>query len=1399
MAKRKIQVDLDALETDVVTPASTIEYCLVKHLTNDYHSPVSDYIEQHFTGRIEADSAVSADKKKTRITDKARRFLFSRSHEVILSFCFGSYNTSLTFPDNDNWNTRDINFTPRMGATVEVAGDISVSSHAFAMYRFMPRSQKDIYNIKYDADNTVFLSDRPYIAHIAVVIRPECYNRENNGKYRRDEHECHTTIYRNLCERVQRYVGNDALYEVYYSLHTADFIIVLRTAEPSVVYKLSMSLSADSDYYITHTIQSLEMGLVENETPVKISGVPALLFRRPKVTDEGNMRFLAKFSASVEFQNELVGNCRSGSDGLDLASGDGALLGFYDMQVNLSAAQFACLYPALCENRLFKDDGGHDWCANTEQYKSLGDECKCTQDCKHCPANAIGAEILESRNNDAYCRISSLSIDLLYNNTSETTAVRKADVVNIGVNDNKSAINEQSDRVLYIRDETIKLVRRITSLRDKQLLIPYMRTLYISSINLLLDLVRIYIPMAEQADLFLTGRVVYEFVDNLITGIEKAVEQILIFTAAALVPHYIADDSEQNNENNNHLIDLSPTDSRDRAYKITSIVIRLIRRGVDAVNSFSRLTMGVNLQFINAANYELLTRTSAHKILCAYYEFAHELAEDYSNDGNDGTEDNGIVSRKICVLPIPHFNSLQPEAQRLYPHGFVDLEPSLVAPVHPAVVRLPNIDTFLRVYEVVPYLRHEYNHFLHLRDSKEKNNSFRNNYLLRVTMDEIARLIIMRLIEYTGAEYAVLLNCTEGIQHLIDCVTDILKSDFLNDERQMLLDNMLIEELRVVLKHYLKNLLMYSDPDAIEKLSRKDGVDMMFSLIDKYVKINDSNITKNYLERLKRNAYSAKFEATDLDSDIKTAKDRNTNDEKMQEIHDAFNHNDKDKDKDQLYDIMLKQFDGSIKDLTTRLDEIAVKIKDGSATDREAAEQLALLNLCKHEEKRKKIFIIEWEYAKGLFFDALQQPPYSSAEDSIVNSGDNEVMEKTIIREIIKTLDENISAIGSSHNGYLRLIQEYEKIRVWLKHRGNQFPYFWKLHEALTVETVDNCIETYSEARSDIFMCKTLAFNSAGYVYFLVRSMARNMNDPIDAVFYRRVLLTMYALSKKTEYTMSALYREFSHEYELLVQARIAYLTTKLDILCDEILAAAPETLFSNQYVDVIDFSGTKENITITAVQIIKSSLYEALNREQKRRSERFEKMYNDELDIRVRDFMDAETNELRSSIENLFIAFPVLSKLSERLSVCRQALSNNDNPDIGQSEQHKECERFVNRYDSMIALCADQFSDLLEVERLLYKVRRLPECQAYTIAHVKKIADVYAERYAGLKHKNASINSVVTRIGEFYNGTRGEDVATEYTTRKMTDDGVKFINEFYWKNRARMADWRKSEAEDDK
>jgi hypothetical protein len=1375
-----------ASDSDVVTAENTtdIEYRLVKHLTNDYHSPIRDFIEQKYTRRvIEEDKSAQGDTKKYRIKDDARRLLFEGKPEVIPYFCFGSYNISLVFPNDKRWDTHDINFVPRMGGAVEVAGDISVSSHGFTMYRFSKaQSQGNTMSVTYAEDNAYFLSDMPYLAHVAVVIRPEYYNRKNNGKYIRDDHEKHEEIYQELYNNIQAIVGKQkASFEVFYSLHTADFIIVLRTAEPSLVYKLSMSLSGDSNYYITHTIQSLEIGVVDNITTPNDFDLP-LLYRRPKISKDNNISFLAKFSASAEFQKELVSRCRTNASSLIPTAGEGTLLGFFDMQVNLTPVQFSCLYPALCENRLFKDDGGHDWVANTIQFRESTSDCdRCGCDCTHCPAYAIGAEILKSKNRGKYCRISSLGIDLLYDMGNEIGVET--------VTTSQSAIAKQFARVEYVRAKTLDLVKRITNLREKQLLIPRKRSLYISSINLLLDLVRVYAPMAEQADLFLTGRVVCEYIEYLIDGIEKAVGQI---SEHLSIVSYNVNNDENSNDNAIRVNELSREGSRARVSKITTEVIKIIRHGVDAVNSFSRLTMGVNLQFINAANYELLTQTSAHKILCAYYEFAHELSEDYSND-NPG--DNGIANRNICVLPIPHFDSVQPEAQLLYPHGYVDLElsekPPEKPPVHPAVARFPNIDTFLRVYEIVPYLRHEYNHFLHLRKSDETNNCVRNKYLLRNTMTDISQTIIFGLVDYAGVEYAILFNDNQRLQRLIDSVSDVLVAEFIDDStRRSLLPNMLFDELRAALIRYLEKALSYAVPDTNEKLSRKSGVDLMFDLINKYANPNDPIITQKYLKILKNNAYYA-FPL-------------NRADNRMQNVYDAFIGR-------QLFGALLQQIDDSINDIRSRLSALE-NVQINNTDNRKTADRSKLRNLYKQELKRKETFFAEWEYVEKLFFDVLQQLPYG--EDN--HNGDEDIfavgsdaIKKNVICKLVSALDENIADMELSGNIPLRLIQEYEKIRVWIKRKGNQAPLFWKLHKPLIESGVYDCFTVYNEARSDIFMCKTLSFNTAGYVYFLIRSLSRIESEPLDAIFYRRVLVTMHALSKKAEtLSTSILYCEFAPEYELLVNARVAYLRTKIDYLCDEILKTAPRNLLKKKTVDITDFTGSIDLQPDSIAIQLKFTLREDVARIRERLQENFLEMCKDKLDTIFCDTMDAMSDESETPIETFFKPFPEqpqtfseLSQISAALSGCHSTLRDDDgdgDDDFEHIEQRKRCENFIDRYNSMLALCADQLSDLLAIEMLLYKIRRLPECRAYETEHAKAIANVYGQRYATKQktHNNTNIDHVISRIGEYYNGTCGEDIASKYMTSQMTADGVKFVNEFYWKNRARMAQWRESYTE---
>jgi len=1388
--------------------ADDFEFRIVKHLTNDYHSPVLDYIQQNFNGSVLVQS--TEDAYTSNISNAARQFLFVDDHErlnVIPHFCFGQYNVTLTFPDTPTWDTRDINLVPRMGSTVEVAGDISVSSHGFAMFRSLDRESPPYNKLSSPPAfiDDEHLSDKPYLSHIAVVVRPEYFD----GKYDSHRNIDHKKIYNELNAKINKLVETEIYaeqvsFELFYSLHTADFIIVLRAVDPTYTYKLSMQLSDEDNFYITHTIQSLEMGL----TPT----VTAPRYRRPRVDIE-NTRYLLTFSATVDFHKHIVESCYVANDVFSTSLGEGATLGFNDICINLSPIQFACLYPALCEDRLFKDKSNIDWTDCVQQFKCSPDGTECEQNCSKCVVNFVGSEILMKNNK----RISSLSINILHDLKFVISSFEKEEDFQINPALTSATI-EHSNRVKNVRDDILALVQRVISLRDKQLVMPYKRSLYISSINLLLDFVRVYMPMAEQDDLFLTGQLVREYIESFILGIEKAVEQISLHisagTAIKLTPNWVCD-AAQDLKQAEVIFEISSEESTVRARELTDRVIRILRSGVDALNVFSRLTMGVNLQFINAANYELFTQTSANKILSAYYEFSNELAWEYSNESPG---DNGLANRLIRVLPIPHFNSLQPEAQLLYPHGFVDLNPAKLIndaqrPIHPAIVLLPNIDTFLRVYEIVPYLRHEYNHFLHLREDEEGTNEKRNSHLINITAMEIARKIVFELVNASSAEYAIITNNVQILNFLETRVVQaIIKPLKENAELSKLLPNMLFGELRAVLHNYFEQLLLKNTHISSEVLSRKNGIDMLYEVIDRYIDPNDENIDRDYIEASKVLAYGVEL------SDFNTVTS-NGKTEIRAEIFMPFAQN-------RIHNKIDEQLTKTISDLKAKKHE----------AEHNQATLIRLDNLIEQAKTRKGFFEAEWKYAVARFIDALKNPVLFQKQE-IIRIGEKSINIDGIANDIkvaIETaLDESINEINEADSiEPLRVRQEYEAVRVWVKRKGLQAPYFWKLPESYIKDAVFDCFTIYNEARSDIFMCKTLCFNIPGYIYFLVRSLSRTDNAPLDSLFYHRALLTMHSLSaaatenepKATELDIDAevstsnLYSTFLEEYKTLLNARLSYLLSKIDFLCTNILSEAPIGLledldlfskacddgFANREtacnpIEEKDGNKSRQSMLLGVIRnSLKTDLTQAV---YTARVELFTELCQPNISIQTRARMATTSTTQRIPIKLLYEGFPLLSQISDALQYIRSIDSSADTGNIS-DEEYRRSKRLATRFDSIIALCADQLSDILEVERLLYEIRNLPNCRKCEVSHVTAIGNVYEKKHKEVddmhkQHGNSEINHIIQRIGNYYNGTglcNNEDV---YSTRLMTIDGVKFINEFYWKSRGRIASmWEKKQQE---
>ena len=513
------------------------------------------------------------------------------------------------------------------------------------------------------------------------------------------------------------------------------------SSEIGTALDISDHITGTGDYFFTHTTMGLEIGYYDDGNDGRF------YYKRLRPNQVSNKRFLIRCSCLPDFVDDIQSKCSS-----DL--GISRLAGYNDVLFNITGEQFNCLYPRICEYNLFKDNY-IQWNDNLAQYK---DQFDCSKKCDECIANYIGQELFKGAAGGDYIFIDNNTEDDCLenseNNSEEASQQPRISALSIEAlvdtkclkPDKNESIQDLCDTVRRVERERIEkvnlrshnLITAIEKFRQFVMVLPVARASYVNSIGLLLDLLRIYLPMGAQSDLYMNGKVIYEYSYYLSVSIYTALRRIVYL-------------EKLNADNPNIGYD-------ETSQRLSEFLAQQIRQGVDAINVFARLTQAVNLQFFSSANYELFTRLNAQKLLIAYSEYMFELSESYRNGGK----------RQLRVLVDPHITSIATESYRLHPHDYTDrllpeikgfdehivqeLEGIKLADynlddyhIHPVLIRFPGFEQYLRVYETLPNLHHEYMHFQHYYSDDEKQN--RNEIVIRLVCCSVADIMITNLLD----------------------------------------------------------------------------------------------------------------------------------------------------------------------------------------------------------------------------------------------------------------------------------------------------------------------------------------------------------------------------------------------------------------------------------------------------------------------------------------------------------------------------------------------------------------------------------------------------------------------------------------------------------------------------
>jgi len=557
-------------------------------------------------------------------------------------------------------------------------------------------------------EKSLHLSGQPFLSVIFLVVRPEVYQ-----LYKGDKQNFGTELITKIEEHLKRKIadfGDDATYQVKHSLHSGDFVILINSRLPDISFRISKyfesSLTATAlkidittdekiNIFATYTILTQECRYVKSD-----SAPGFLRCKSDIVKDIQTAQVALRFTATPSALNDLKE--------LGVGSEHKLSLGRYDVSVSLDFTQYNCLYPYLCAFRLDKkslstladilDKDG-------ENYKT---EYKCTGDCTRCVVSYIKEEVTKDNNSKISAINTRLFIDSSVHGKNLNTD-EEAELFG-------DRIHRRKTRTLEVQKKTDSILHEIDAIRETGLLLfPNGVFQLEESLQSLSALVRIYSYMGIQTDMYINWKILCSYIGSILDALSLSMKQ--------LTKQHPGTDPAQNYK---------------EKCELTKIIIKQLRRAIDSIEIFSKLSQTINIHTFIEVNYNIQAQASAQKAAVAMSEFLHGI----SAAQRDYLEKVRLadVDRTLLPIVIPHMDTSNIETFRLFPHGFIDREDidKNNPPSHLTAVQVSTIEYLYRIADALPVASHELAHCNPILDYKT-----RNEHLLK----EIIKLISKKLAE----------------------------------------------------------------------------------------------------------------------------------------------------------------------------------------------------------------------------------------------------------------------------------------------------------------------------------------------------------------------------------------------------------------------------------------------------------------------------------------------------------------------------------------------------------------------------------------------------------------------------------------------------------------------------
>lgn len=303
-----------------------------------------------------------------------------------------------------------------------------------------------------------------------------------------------------------------------------------------------------------------------------------------------------------------------------------------------------------------------------------------------------------------------------------------------------------------------ELIMAYDGLKEKGNEFNIVRRNFIDSMRELKELIHIYASLRCGTDSYLNGKIQHTYLKVLFDNLKRAIPNLVKgkgndFDDMDLKRHYVYD------------------------FKLC----------VEAINQFTRFLQNINMQTVQAPQYEIQTKIDSEKLIIAYHEYMYQYLDTYYKLGD-----------RPHFLPIiyPDASVDKVEVQVPFSEGYeYDVDGTMSFFV---ICRVPSFEYFGRVYEMLPWLTHEIGHSMRILKRNE-----RNDQLLEIIFDNLFQNVVQRWLSENDTNRLIF-----RYGQLKDNLAEILSKEYLTYYKKYV--NQLYKENRMMDLEY-SILLFFSN------------------------------------------------------------------------------------------------------------------------------------------------------------------------------------------------------------------------------------------------------------------------------------------------------------------------------------------------------------------------------------------------------------------------------------------------------------------------------------------------------------------------------------------------------------------------------------------------------------